>query len=117
MKRKPNIPDPDKGKKPNKEKSFTKSRSFAQSEELKIPIKLKVLEYMRVNTEGISYRELQEVIQVLQTSIHRPMKGLEKADRVFYRLGKHRFSNRLVKKFFLQTDENRIQLNLFSHED
>jgi DNA-binding MarR family transcriptional regulator len=116
MKRNPHIPNPDKGKKPNREKSFTKSRSFAQSDELKVPIKLKVLGYMEVNSEPISYRELQDIIKVLQTSIHRPMKALEKANRVSYKLGRHRFSNRLVKKFFLQTDENRIQLNLFSHE-
>ncbi|TDK49715.1 hypothetical protein [Algoriphagus formosus] len=115
MKRNPNIPNPDKGKKPNKEKSFTKSRSFAQSEILKIPIKKQILNYLENHEEKFSCRELQEKIGIRETSINSPIRGLLRSDLVAYSIGKHRFSNRLVKKYFLLTDKNRTQLNLFDH--
>lgn len=115
MKRKPDIPNPEKGKKPNREKSFTKARSFAQSEEVKVPIMKVILDYLESPEAHISYRELQEKTGIMQTSLHRPMKGLEKSGHVGYILGRHKFSKRFVKKFFLLTEENRTQLMLFSH--
>jgi len=114
MNRKPDIPNPDKGKKPNREKSFTKARSFLQSEGLRIPIKKMIIEYFRLN-EGLekSCRELQEEIGIRETSINSPIKGLVTSDLLSYKIGKHRFSNRRVKKYFLLTEKNRIQLSLF----
>lgn len=114
MNRKPDIPNPDKGKKPNREKSFTKARSFLQSEVLKIPIKEAILDYLRTNEEPIGYFDLANELGRMQTSLHRPMKELEKADRVAYIMGKNGISGRWVKKYFLLNEKTRIQLTLFN---
>jgi predicted transcriptional regulator len=104
------------GRKPNKEKSFTKSRSFAQSQELKRTIKKRFLAYLEDHKEPISYRELGEKMNTLQTNLHSSMKDLQKTGIVSYKMGRHRFSKRLVQKHYLVTDENRIQLSLFNNE-
>lgn len=117
MKKKIGTRNDEIGKKPNREKSLTKSRSFAQSEGIRIPIKKLILEYFRLNEASEkSCRELQEEISIRETSINSPIKGLVLADLLSYKIGKHRFSNRKVKKYFLLTEKNRIQLKLFQDE-